>query len=110
MFIAPLSRVATRPFRLLGAFLIAITGALASALAQGPSALDGFNPDVNGNVYALATQADGKIIVGGQFTAFTAPTGAAISRSNIARLNVDGSIDLSFNPTASGPVLSLIHI
>jgi len=108
MFIAPLPRVATRPFRLFCAFLIASACALSSAWAQGASALDGFNPDVNGNVYALATQADGKIIVGGQFTAFTAPTGESISRSNLARLNVDGSLDRSFNPAASGPVRAIV--
>lgn len=41
-----------------------------------------------GEVDALATQADGKILVGGAFTAG--------SYTNLCRLNLDGSIDASF--------------
>jgi hypothetical protein len=42
-------------------------------------------------------QADGRILVGGQFT-----TLAGQSRTNIARLNADGTLDTSFNPGAGG--------
>jgi uncharacterized delta-60 repeat protein len=42
-------------------------------------------------------QSDGKIIIGGSFTNFN-----AISRNFIARLNTNGSLDISFNP-GSGP-------
>jgi uncharacterized delta-60 repeat protein len=47
-----------------------------------------FNPwaGVNNTVYATAVQADGKIIVGGNFG------------NRIARLNADGSLDATFNP------------
>lgn len=41
-----------------------------------------------GDVYALALQADGKILLGGSFTGFT---------NNIARLNADGRLDRAFN-------------
>ncbi len=44
-------------------------------------------------VYALAIQPDGKIIVGGEFENCQ---GTAISR--IARLNTNGSLDLTFSP------------
>jgi uncharacterized delta-60 repeat protein len=45
-------------------------------------------PGANGNVYALAVQPDGKIVVGGNFNAiFGQP------RRGIARLNADGSVD-----------------
>jgi len=45
----------------------------------------------NGTVYALAVQGDGKVIIGGDFTAYN---NTAVNR--IARLNADGSLDLSF--------------
>ena len=41
-------------------------------------------------------QADGKILVGGDFTSVGGQT-----RNNIARLNPDGSLDASFDPNAS---------
>ena len=43
-------------------------------------------------VEAIAIQNDGKIIIGGAFTMYD-----GTDRSNIARLNVDGSIDTTFN-------------
>lgn len=42
-----------------------------------------------GAVYAIATQSDGKILVGGAFTHYS----SSISCSNIARLNPDGTLD-----------------
>ena len=66
------------------------------------SANDGFNPDANGPVYAIALQADGKIVVGGQFTQIGGQT-----RNRIARLNGDGSLDAGFNPGANGLVNSI---
>ncbi len=54
----------------------------------------------NGNVYALAIQANGKIIVGGDFTSYNGN-----KCSNIVRLNADGSFDPSFRyVTANGAV------
>jgi uncharacterized delta-60 repeat protein len=47
---------------------------------------------LNGQVYAIATQADGKILVGGGFTAYNGGT-----ENRIIRLNADGSKDTSFN-------------
>lgn len=45
------------------------------------------------NVYCLALQSDGKIMIGGKFATFN-----GITRNNIARLNTDGSVDTDFNP------------
>ncbi len=45
-----------------------------------------------GGVFASALQADGKILIGGQFLSVN-----DISSSKIARLNVDGSLDQTFN-------------
>ena len=57
-----------------------------------------FDPDANGDVYALALQPDGRILVAG---AFTAIGGFPLSR--IARLNADGSVDATFTPAANDP-------
>lgn len=46
----------------------------------------------NGNVLSIAIQSDGKVIVVGNFTMFN-----YIRRESIVRLNVDGSLDASFN-------------
>ena len=48
---------------------------------------------VNGPVNAVAVQADGKVIIGGRFT-----TIRGFARTNLARLNADGSGDPTFNP------------
>lgn len=71
------------------------------AEGQAPS-LDDFNPGVNGVVYALAVQADGKILVGGNFISL-----GGQPRTNLARLNADGSVDASFNAPTDGRVLAL---
>jgi uncharacterized delta-60 repeat protein len=47
----------------------------------------------NGNVYSIYIQTDGKIIVGGAFSSYN-----GVSRNKIARLNTDGTLDLTFNP------------
>lgn len=44
-------------------------------------------------VYALVTQPDGKILIGGRFSSYN-----GASRNKIARLNSDGSLDESFTP------------
>jgi uncharacterized delta-60 repeat protein len=55
----------------------------------------GFNPGTgaDGIIYTTAIQSDGKIIIGGNFTAYN-----GTARNRIARLNTDGSLDASFNP------------
>ncbi|WP_298220659.1 T9SS type A sorting domain-containing protein [Flavobacterium sp.] len=50
------------------------------------------NTGFNGIVYAVAIQTDGKILVGGNFTAYNGTTGI----QKIVRLNGDGSIDPTF--------------
>jgi uncharacterized delta-60 repeat protein len=72
-----------------------------------PSAEDGFAPGVNNTVYAIAQQADGKLIIGGDFTMLGGGGTGHIGRQHIGRLNVDGSIDLSFDPGANGQVFAL---
>ncbi len=69
-------------------------GRIARLTSSGAIDLD-FNPGTGANnaVYALACQPDGKILIGGSFTSFNGTV-----RNRIARLNTDGSLDLSFNP------------
>jgi|JI10StandDraft_1071094.scaffolds.fasta_scaffold30884_2 uncharacterized delta-60 repeat protein len=56
-----------------------------------------FNPGPSFNNYvyphSIALQPDGKLIMGGTFTAFN-----GVTRNYIARLNSDGSLDPSFDP------------
>jgi uncharacterized delta-60 repeat protein len=62
-----------------------------------------FNPGTGASsqVWTIALQADGKILIGGNFTSYN-----GTSSHFIARLNADGSLDTSFNPGtgASNPV------
>ncbi|MFN7139169.1 MAG: immunoglobulin domain-containing protein, partial [Limisphaerales bacterium] len=65
------------------------------------SADTNFNANLAGSfVSSLAVQGDGKIIVGGIFNA----SGNGQSRTNLARFNSDGSLDISFNAYSSGSV------
>lgn len=50
----------------------------------------------------MAVQADGKIIIGGSFTAV-----GGVARVNMARLNANGTLDASFNPGPDYPVQCL---
>ncbi len=54
------------------------------------------------SVYSVAVQADGKILLAGQFTSV-----GGTARNYIARLNADGSLDPGFNPNANDIVYSL---
>jgi uncharacterized delta-60 repeat protein len=58
-----------------------------------------FDPgsSVDADIYSLAIQRDGKILIGGNFTQYN-----STSRINLARLNANGSLDQSFDPQ-SGP-------
>jgi uncharacterized delta-60 repeat protein len=64
-----------------------------------------FNPGASGNyngVNTIALQPDGKILVGGTFTSL-----AGQSRSRIGRLNLDGTLDTTFNPGAGSTVFAM---
>lgn len=68
-----------------------------------------FNPGTNNDVYSIVVQPDGKILLGGFFTQVGGGTGTTVRR-RLARLNADGTIDLSFDPDAGtdGPVYALL--
>jgi uncharacterized delta-60 repeat protein len=76
--------------------LIAILGGEA-IFAAGVSTDTSFNATVNGPVTTIAVQSDGKVLIGGMFTAVN-----GASRPYLARLNADGSLDAGFGAT-NGP-------
>jgi len=65
-----------------------------------------FNPGAgaNGQVWSVLAQADGKVLIGGEFTTYN---GAAANY--VARLNQDGSLDGTFNASnlLTGPVYAM---
>jgi uncharacterized delta-60 repeat protein len=83
------------------AVLLGTTALLAGLplLGQTP---DTFNPNVNGTIYAMAVQPDGRTLVGGSFT-----TVGGLGRTNLARVNTDGTPDRTFMAGADGTVYSI---
>jgi uncharacterized delta-60 repeat protein len=82
--------------------LIAIAAVLAASAASAADGdLDtsfGFVGDThgaNGSVRSMTVKSDGKILIGGRFTAYD-----SVSRTLVAQLNTDGSLDPSFNVDA----------
>ena len=67
-----------------------------------------FNPGggPNGTVNTISPQPDGKILIGGYFTAYN-----GVTRNYLARLHSDGTLDASFNSNsgANNPVLSMVQ-
>jgi uncharacterized delta-60 repeat protein len=57
----------------------------------------GLGAGINNSALALALQSDGRILVGGQFSQVD-----LTQRFNLARLNTNGSVDLTFDP-GNGP-------
>src|SRR5262245_12141116 len=93
-----------KPVRLLSAWILSLVVFLAAGL---PGRLQGAVGDLEAleanivgiGVSATAMQADGKLILAGNFTSVL-----GVPRNHIARLNVDGTLDLGYNPNPDGPV------
>ncbi|MCF3651112.1 delta-60 repeat domain-containing protein [Synoicihabitans lomoniglobus] len=70
-----------------------------------------FNPTPNATVREIALQADGALLVRGDFGAFF-PDAAeyGIARRGVARVNVDGSVDARFNPNPDDEVYMMIEL
>ena len=60
-----------------------------------------FNPNANGEIYTIAAQPDGKLLVGGSATSF-----GTVARTRLARLHADGSVDPTLNVAFNGTVWS----
>lgn len=97
-------------FRGFARLLLPVCIALAAAtstVAQSSTAVagDGYDPNVEGNVYAaVAQRSDGKVIIVGSFTSVSPNGGAKVTCSNIARLNHDGTVDSTFYAETNGPI------
>jgi uncharacterized delta-60 repeat protein len=76
---------------------VGVIGLFWHAQVFGASLDQSFNASPNGFVSTLASQPDGKVLVGGNFTAIN-----GVARRYLARLNADGSVDGSFAPS-NGP-------
>src|SRR4029453_15633049 len=72
-----------------------------SPVARAQATLDGFDPNANLSVLAIAVQPDGKIVIGGDFTSLAPNGGPTVTRNHIARLNLDGKVDPDLNPNAN---------
>ncbi len=57
---------------------------------------------VGSEVFATAVQADGKTIIGGNFTSVL-----GVPRNHLARLNRDGTLDAAFDPNADDAVYAI---
>ena len=80
-----------------------VTSATAVVTLSAPATPDSFDARANGTVWSLAVQADGKVLLGGDFTSL-----GVVSRGYLGRLEPDGSVDTAFNPGAnSASVLAL---
>ncbi|MCB1210383.1 MAG: delta-60 repeat domain-containing protein [Verrucomicrobiales bacterium] len=80
------------------------------ARVNGDGTLDtDFDPNGNGSVFTLAVQDDGKILLGGNLTSLQ-PNGAASPtvRNRIARVNMDGTVDVDFDPNPNGTVSAVV--
>lgn len=96
---APISTMALRPNGqiIIGGFFTLCNGIVRNGIAQlnSSGALDvTFNPGLgqNGDIYSIGIQPDGKAVIGGTFTSYT-----NVNRNRLARINLNGSLDISFN-------------
>jgi len=92
------------PGRLLCGLLLLLS-LWAGCLRAHAAVLDNtFNPGAQGNIFALAVQADGKILIGGDFTSLGGQT-----RNRLGRLNADGTLDGAFNPGVGGEIFPTVY-
>jgi hypothetical protein len=67
----------------------------------------GFDPNADSRVDAVAVQADGKVLFGGNFSTVNPGGTGLVTRGFIGRVNADGSLDAGFNPNANAIVFSV---
>ncbi len=73
-------------------------------LAQ--TANDEFNPNINNQVTVIEQQRNGALLVGGGFSEVS-----GVTRSRVARIRSDGTVDPNFDPDVAGgvPVVRALH-
>jgi uncharacterized delta-60 repeat protein len=67
---------------------------------------DAFNPNANDDIFAIAVEADGKILAGGTFSGVSSIGGQM--RNHIARLDATSGLADSFDPNANGDVDTVV--
>src|SRR3989442_12859745 len=67
-----------------------------------PATLPDLKLSTSGCVYSMAIQDDGKVIIQGLFDSVN-----DVPRTNLARLNPNGTVDLTWNPKISGSFFAL---
>ncbi|HMJ64461.1 MAG TPA: immunoglobulin domain-containing protein, partial [Candidatus Binatia bacterium] len=93
-FVSQASSVSAAAAQPDGRLIVAGTGRIRRLLADGSldSTFD-TNASVNGTIYSIALQSDGKVVLGGYFAQVN-----GVNRYQIARLHEDGTLDTNFNP------------
>ena len=90
-------------------FTVAVSNAYGCVLsmpARFVAAMDSFGPaaGISGSaVYSLARQSDGRLVVGGNFSAL-----AGVARNYVGRLNENGTLDASFSAAPTAYVNALV--
>ena len=89
---------------------LAVVAALAAICwqARAQATFDAFDPNMDGNIYAIAVQPDGRMLIGGNFAQMQPNSfGSAKIHFQIARLNADGTVDQSFQARCDGDVTTI---
>jgi uncharacterized delta-60 repeat protein len=81
------------------------SGALDTSFVVAEGAHQIGNPNLNGDVRAIVVQPDGRILIGGDFSAYN-----NTARGGIARLNTSGSVDTSFTVSTNGRCNALLPL
>ena len=71
--------------------------------SSGNGTLDGFDPGASSNVYSIAIQSDGKILIGGVFV-----TVNGMTRRRLARLDPTTGVPDAFDPNVDSNVNSIV--
>src|SRR5438477_648605 len=82
--------------------LVGLALAGGAAAVRGQSALDGFDPNADNTLSAIAMQADGKILAGGLFSSI-----GGQPRNHFARIDPGTGLADSFDPNANERVLAI---
>ena len=95
---------------LIGGYFSTVDGVPRNSIARlnDDGSLDeGFDPGAGANslVYAVAVQDDSKVLIGGLFAVVE-----GVVRNNIARLNADGSLDTTFDPSIEGGPVNAVAV
>src|SRR4051794_4606431 len=74
-------------------YLVSVSAIQAVWGQASPASLPDLHLSIAGEIFAVSRQSDGKIIVGGRFSSVN-----GIYRNNLARINPNGTLDLTWNP------------